>query len=67
MGIEPVTSDSQGLHGTDLATQVLLQSHEKASGLTILQTLNFRLFQIERVCRRQFKIGWKMADSYTKG
>ena len=32
MGIEPVTSDSQVLHATDLATQLLLQSHEKASG-----------------------------------
>ena len=28
-------------------------------GLTLSQTTNFRLFQTERACRRQFKIWWK--------
>ena len=27
--------------------------------LTLSQMTNFRLFQTERVCRRQFRIGWK--------
>ena len=29
------------------------------AGLTLSQTTNFRLFQTERVCRRQFQIGRK--------
>ena len=35
--------------------------------LTLSQTTNFRLFQIERVCRRQIQISQKMAESSPKG
>ena len=31
-----------------------LVAHEEFIGLTLSQTTNFRLFQTERVCRRQF-------------
>ena len=31
-------------------------------GLTHYQTTNFRLFQTERVCRRQFQIWWKWQE-----
>ena len=30
-----------------------------SKGLTLSQTTNFRLFQTERVCRRQFEISYK--------
>ena len=34
-------------------------SYQATCHLTLSQTTNFGLFQIERVCRRQFQIGWK--------
>ena len=36
----------------------------RAIGLTHYQTTNFRLFQTERVCRRQFQNLTKMEESY---
>ena len=37
------------------------------NGLTLSQTTNFWLFQIERVCRRQFQIGWKWQKALQMG
>ena len=37
---------------------------ETNHGITHYQTTNFRLFQTERVCRRQFDNLTKMAESY---
>ena len=34
------------------------QTSPTVVSLTHYQTTNFRIFQTERVCRRQFKIGW---------
>ena len=35
--------------------------------LTLSQTTNFGLFQIERLCRRQFQITWKLQKVLLKG
>ena len=34
---------------------------------TLFQTVNFRLFQIERICRRRFKIWWNWQEVLQKG
>ena len=40
---------------------------KQLAGLTLSQTANFRLFQIERVYRRQYLDLIKMEDSYQNG
>ena len=39
-----------------LASKNSLGHAQAKGGLTLSQTINFRLFQTERVCRRQFQI-----------
>ena len=70
MWLKPRTPGLQVKHFT-IATQVpppttyLLRHAELDScNLTLSQTTNFRLFQIESVCRRQFQIGWKWQNVF---
>ena len=54
------TTNLKNRHGLVLKVVVYLEAFESNitsnMGLTHYQTTNFRLFQTERVCRRQFEI-----------
>ena len=49
---DPATSCSQAMYTTDWAMEL-------TRWLSLSQTTNFKLFQTERVCRRQFDVWWK--------
>ena len=51
-------------------TCIVLSSHAfilLVQTLTLSQTTNFRLIQIERVCRRQFQFYWKWQEALQTG
>ena len=62
---EPVFYHIRGLRLTCKLKNVPCYEFEVVS--TLSQTTNFTLFQIERVCRRQFQVWWKWRKVLLKG